>query len=261
MTGDDEATSGYELTAEDHGRVRLLTLSRPEKLNAFTPDGYRALRRRLEEAAADDQVAACVLTGRGRAFSAGVDLSVMERPGGSTELGQAFDPMLEALVTFPKPLLAAVNGVAVGFGATILLHCDLVFVDEQATIRLPFVALGTTAEAASSWLLAQRLGPQRSAWVVLSGEKMSAAQAVACGFALEAAPAGRVVEVALERAGRIAEHAVAALVANKALLRHGWPETVAATWEREKEAMKDLAERVGPISWKGADRPSSPAAG
>lgn len=244
----------YEVRVEDHERVRLLTLSRPAKLNAFTPDGYRRLRERLEEATRDEGVAVCVLTGAGRAFSAGVDLSVMERPGGSTELGETFDPMFEVLATFPKPLVAAVNGVAVGFGATLLLHCDLVFVDEGATIGLPFVALGTTAEAASSWLLPARVGPQRANWIVLSGERLSAAQAVEHGLALAEAPAGRVVEVALERAGQVAAHSTPALVANKALLRNGWAESVRETWVREKAAMVALAKEVGPIGWRGTGK-------
>ena len=121
----------------------------------------------------------------------------MSRPGGSTELGVDFDPLLDCLARFPKPLVAAVNGLAVGFGATLLLHCDLVVVDEAAQIRMPFVALGTCAEAGSSWLLPRRVGLQQASWMVLSGSPFSADDAVAAGFALARAPAGQALDEAL----------------------------------------------------------------
>lgn len=243
------ADEEYRVLADDHDGVRLLTLDRPEKLNAFTPAGYRSLRSRLLDAADDPAVAVCVITGNGRAFSAGVDLDVMGREGGSRELGEYFDPLLETLATFPLPLIAAVNGVAVGFGATLLLHCDLVLVDEAATVRLPFVALGTCAEAASSWLLPTRIGLQRASWVVLSGAKLSAAEAVSNGIALATTPTGAVVDEALAGAGQLAAHSRAVLAANKALLREGWAEQILTTWEREKAAMAAVAEEMGPIGW------------
>jgi len=246
-----ESTPEYAVYAEDRGTVRVLVLDRPQKLNAFTAAGYVALRTRLEAAAADPAVAVCVLTGRGRAFSAGVDLSEMARPGGSAELGEHFDPLLACLAGFPKPLVAAVNGIAVGFGATLLLHCDIVVVDDGAEIRMPFVALGTCAEAASSWLLPRLVGPQQASWTVLSGAPLSAADAVACGLALRRAPAGGALEDAVVLAAALGAHPVAALVANKQLLRAGMAEQVATVWAREKAAMVALAEQLGPLRWPG----------
>jgi enoyl-CoA hydratase/carnithine racemase len=237
------------VTVEDHDHVRVLVLDRPRKLNAFTAEGYRALRAQLDSAAAEPGVAVCVLTGRGRAFSAGVDLTEMSRPGGSTELGVDFDPLLECLARFPKPLVGAVNGLAVGFGATILLHCDLVVVDETAEIRMPFVTLGTCAEAGSSWLLPLRVGPQQASWIVLSGSPLSADDAVASGFALARAPAGRALDEALTLAGRMAAHSVDALMANKGLLREGFADRIIEVWQREKAAMATIAEKLGPIGW------------
>src|SRR5579871_1254062 len=244
---DDDTT--YAVDAEDDGRVRVLTLNRPRKLNAFTPDGYRVLRGRLDDAAADPEVSVCVLTGAGRAFSSGVDLSVVSREGGASELGAEFDPLMERLATFPKPLLAAVNGLAVGFGATILLHCDVVIIDEAAEVRMPFARLGTTAEASSSWLLPLRVGLQEASWLVLCGAGLSAAAAVDAGFALCTAPAGQALAEAMSRAQAIAEHRLPALVVNKALLRHGWADQVMAVWEREKRAAQALAAEIGPIGW------------
>ncbi len=243
------STSEFRVDTEDHGAVRLLTLNRPEKLNAFTSRGYQILTRQLADAAESPDVAVCVLTGSGRAFSAGVDLTEMTAPGGKEALGANFDPLLAALVGFPKPLVAAVNGLAVGFGATILLHCDVVVVDEQAEIRLPFVALGTCAEAASSWLLPRRLGMQLASWMVLSGTSLSAGDALRIGLALAETAAGQVVDEALVLAQQMAAHSVAALVANKALLRHGWAERVDEVWQREKAAMARLSAELGPIGW------------
>ena len=244
-----ESPPGYAVSVEDHDNVRVLILDRPSKLNAFTAEGYRALKSQLDAAAADPLVAVCVVTGRGRAFSAGVDLNEMSRPGGSAELGTDFDPLLECLANFPKPLVAAVNGLAVGFGATILLHCDLVVVDDKAEIRMPFVALGTCAEAGSSWLLPLRVGLQQASWLVLSGSALSAEDAVDSGFALARAPEGQVLAQALTIAGRLAAHSVDALVANKGLLRHGHAERVAEVWQREKAAMAEMAAKLGPIGW------------
>jgi enoyl-CoA hydratase/carnithine racemase len=245
----NDSTSPFDVTEDDHGKVRVLTLNRPEKLNAFTADGYKILTGRLDAAAADPDVAVVIVTGRGRAFSAGVDLSEMARPGGSTDLGAHFDPLLRRLASFPKPLVGAVNGLAVGFGATLLLHCDVVVIDEGALVRLPFVALGTCAEAASSWLLPRRVGMQAAAWMVLSGAALTADEAVHYGFALAKAPAGRAVDEALSMAAQMAAHTVTALVANKRLLRHGWPEAVDEVWEREKASMLAVAEELGPIGW------------
>jgi enoyl-CoA hydratase/carnithine racemase len=244
MTTDDVA---YDVIAANDGNIRVLTLNRPRKLNAFTPDGYRVLRGRLDEAAADPGVSVVVLTGAGRAFSSGVDLSVVSRDGGASELGAEFDPLMERLATFPKPLLAAVNGLAVGFGATILLHCDVVVIDEAAEVRMPFARLGTTAEAGSSWLLPQRVGTQQAAWLVLSGAGLDAASAVELGFALCEAPPGHALAATLERARVIAAHRLPALVANKALLRHGWADQIAGVWAREKTAARALGEELGPI--------------
>ncbi len=227
-------TVPFKVGARDEGPVRLLTLERPEKLNAFTAEGYVALTEQLAAASGDEGVAVCVLTGAGRAFSAGVDLSAMGRPGGAAELGRAFDPMLVALAEFEKPLLAAVNGLAVGFGATLLLHCDLVVIDAEAGVRLPFAALGTAAEAASSWLLERRVGPQRAMWMVLSAEAFGADEAVANGFALAKAAPGRAVEDTLVRARALASHGAPALVANKRLLRRGWAERIVEAWAIEK---------------------------
>ena len=139
----------------DDGTVRTLTLNRPARLNAFTAASYQSLATLLVEADGDEKVHAVVLRGAGRAFSSGVDLDALRaHPDAPTELGQRFDELLDVLMTLRIPLLAAVTGPAVGFGATILLHCDLVLVADDARLRFPFTSLHTAPEAGSSMLLA-----------------------------------------------------------------------------------------------------------
>lgn len=239
----------FTIRAEDQGRVRTLLLDRPDKLNAFTANGYDALSDQLDAAAEDPGVAVCVITGRGRAFSAGVDLHAVSSPERAAELGVHFNRMIRGLATFPKPLIAAVNGLAVGLGATLLLHCDLVVIDENARVRMPFVALGTCAEASSSWLLPKRVGPQQAMWMVLSGRFFSADEVVANGFALAKAATGEAHTEAMKMAEELAAHEIAALVANKALLREGWADQITEVWDREQVAMKAIALELGPIGW------------
>jgi len=246
-----DGDSVFAIRTEDAGRVRTLVFDRPDKLNAFTAKGYTVLEEHLRAAADDPDIAVVIMTGNGRAFSAGVDLHAVATPEGSAELGVRFNPMIAQLATFPKPLIAAVNGLAVGLGATILLHCDLVVIDEEAKVKMPFVALGTCAEASSSWLLPKRVGPQQAMWMVLSGRAFSADEVVANGFALAKAPAGQAHAEAMKMAAQLAEHHIAALVANKALLRQGWAEQIIEVWDREQVAMKAIAEELGPIGWSG----------
>src|SRR5512145_3130605 len=146
----------------DDGFVRLLTLNRPAQKNAFNTVQWRELREALAEAKAAADVRVVVLTGAGGAFSAGQDLSEMaaaatsatpSTTGAPEAGGHPFGLFLDELVAFDKPLVAAVNGVAVGIGLTILLHCDFVFVAEGARLRAPFVTLGVVPEAAASYLL------------------------------------------------------------------------------------------------------------
>jgi enoyl-CoA hydratase/carnithine racemase len=118
---------------------------------------------------------------------------------------------------------------------------------------MPFVALGTCAEASSSWLLPKRVGPQQAMWMVLSGRAFTADEVVANGFALAKAPAGGAHAAAMQLARELAEHQIAALVANKALLREGWAQQIVDVWDRETAAMKAIALELGPIGWSASE--------
>jgi enoyl-CoA hydratase/carnithine racemase len=198
---------------DDRDGVRLLTFDRPEVLNAFDGALYHAAADALAAARADDSVKVVVLTGSGRAFSAGQDLKEMARLaegaaagtlGGEAEGATGFPALLDVVQEFDKPLVAAVNGLAIGIGFTILAHCDLVLVAEDARLRAPFAPLGVAPEAASSYLFPLRMGWQRAAYVLLSGEWVSGAQAVECGMALRTCPPDDLLAEALDLAATIA---------------------------------------------------------
>ncbi|WP_341231443.1 enoyl-CoA hydratase/isomerase family protein, partial [Nocardioides salarius] len=156
------------LQIHDEQRVRTLTLDRPDALNAFDEELYDATADALLAAADDPGVAVVLLTGAGRAFSAGTDLLEMHRM--STDPGfqrgrHGFPGLLDALVAFPKPLVVAVNGVGLGIGATVLGFADLAFMSSTARLKCPFTSLGVAPEAASSYLFPRLVGHQAAAWM------------------------------------------------------------------------------------------------
>lgn len=212
------------------GAVRRLTLARPDKKNALTGAMYTALAEALASAASDEAVRAVVLHGEGGAFTAGNDLGdfLMDPPTGEDSPVFAF---LRAVSTFPKPLVAAVEGAAVGIGTTVLLHCDLVYAAPSARFRLPFADLGLTPEAASSLLLPLAVGPRRaSAWLLL-GEPFGADEALAAGLVNEVVddPLAR----ALDRGEALAAKPPEAVQATKALLKRATAAAVAETLRHE----------------------------
>lgn len=238
------------LQIHDDGGVRLVTFDRPAKLNAMTTALYRAVAEALAEAAASDAIGAAVLTGAGRGFCAGVDLGeLMSGASGDAgeERGRAFGAFMESITTFPKALLAAVNGVGVGIGMTMLPYCDVVVIAESARLRAPFVSLGVAPEAASSVSFAAQMGWQRAARVLLTGEWVGATDAVALGLATELAPDGAVVERAIAIARSIVTAGpLASIVATKELLIEGRRELVAAARAREDAAFASLFQRGVP---------------
>jgi enoyl-CoA hydratase/carnithine racemase len=224
----------------DSGAVRLLTLDRPEVLNAFDTALYRSLATALDDARADDSVHVVVITGVGRAFSAGQDLKEMAKLASGEVTDSGFPALLEAVQTFDKPLLAAVNGLAIGIGFTILPHCDLVLVAESARFRTPFAEMGVPPEAASSYLFPARMGWQRAAYVLFTSTWLDAAQAVEYGIAFAAYPDDELLGSSLELAGSIAAAPLIALRAIKqAMLAAEGPAIVAAR-AREDAAFAEL---------------------
>lgn len=225
------------LRITDTDRVRLLTLDRPEKKNAFDTGLYRATGEALDAAGADPEVAVVVLTGEGDAFSAGQDLGEMAALASDTDraegAGHGFPTFMDALTAFPKPLVAAVNGVGVGIGFTVFGHCDLVLVDEEARFRAPFTALGVAPEAASSYLFPLLMGWQEAAYTLFTSEWVTAERAVETGLAWRSCPSGTVLDEAMAVAGRIAEMPIDSLVATKRVMTAARRDAVAAARARE----------------------------
>ncbi len=227
--------------------VCWVTFDRPDRLNAFTATDYEQFHAALVAAAADPDVRVVVLSGSGRAFSAGADRSLLDGSASPAELDKAgteFAELLETLVAFEKPILAAVNGLAVGIGCTMLLHCDLVIVAESARLRFPFTALGIVPEAGSSALLPARARWGDAAWAMLSSEWLDAQAALAMGLAWRVVTDAELPAEAEAAAATIAALDPAAVVATKRLLIAGRADVVRAAMDRELAAMAGLMDRT-----------------
>jgi enoyl-CoA hydratase/carnithine racemase len=193
----------------------------------------------LEEAGGDDTVHAVVLTGRGSAFSAGQDLREMAEIAGGrapADTGEGFPRLLDSLHGCPTPLFAAVNGVGVGLGFTMLAHCDIVLIDEGARLRVPFAELGVPPEAGSSYLFPARMGWQQAARVLLCSEWVNAQEAVDSGIALGVCPSGTVVDQSMALAKRVAAYPPEAVREIKALMSAAQDDAVGNARSRENEA-------------------------
>ena len=233
---------------ENRGRVRVLAFDRPEKLNAFDAALFAACGDALDEAASDDSIGALVLTGRGRAFSAGADvaeLAASAGTGANREFVSAANRFQEILDKYPKPLLAAVNGLAVGIGTTLLTYVDLVFAGESARFRTPFASLGVVPEAASSWRLPQMVGWQNAAWMLLSADWVDAQRAVELGLAFRRVRDDQLLDHALEVAGKIAAHPLASLQAIRRTLVRWRLDPSAAARSYENEEFRALLDQGG----------------
>lgn len=206
------------LTRSLDGGVLTLTMNRPEARNALDADTYRALTQAVAAAGGDAAVGAVIVTGAGGHFTAGNDLKDFQKP-----LPAAGDApgiaLLRALAGFGKPLLAAVEGVAVGIGSTMLLHCDFAWAGEGARFRMPFVPLGLVPEGASTLLLPRLAGWKRAADLLLLGREFTAAEALQAGLLTGVTATGGALVRAREAAAQIQALPPEALRATKALLR------------------------------------------
>ena len=220
---------------EDRGAVRILTLHRPEKKNAFNDAMYRAMGAALSAAQTDTRVRAIVITGAGDAFCAGQDFSEMSAAAGAEH---AFPVFLQALVDCDKPIITAVNGAGVGLGLTMLLHTDVNYIAVGARLRAPFVTLGVVPEAGSSYLLPIVVGPQRAAEILFTARWIDAAETVALGLTLAAVERDALLPTALATATAIAANPPEAVRHTKRLLRVARREAIAAARAHEDEAFQ-----------------------
>lgn len=239
----DGVSPGEILAIRDADRVRTLTLARPDALNAFNEALYDAVTVALHDAAADPSVAVVVLTGAGRAFSAGTDLLEMgERvanpdfvPGEHGFLG-----LIDALAAFDKPLILAINGLGLGIGMTIIGYADLVFMADDARLKCPFTSLGVAPEAASSYLIPRLVGRQNAAWALLSSEWISAREAHEMGLVWRLCSPGELQETAHSHATRLARLPISSLRAVKRTMTEPLARQIAEARERENQCFADL---------------------
>ena len=222
--------------------IRVLTLNRPDSLNAFNQAIWEGLSDALTDACDDNSVKVIVITGAGRAFSAGADLSQKDqqpskRPGGSVGVRQFVDQMIE----FPKPIIDAVNGLGVEIGATICCLADISYMAESARLRCPFSTLGITAEGASTYTFGHIMGRQAASWFLLGAEWMSAAECKDAGLVLELFPDDEFMDSVMQRAATLAKMPLASLLETKVLMMAPHREGMHAANTRETEALARLS--------------------
>ena len=206
------------IVVEKHDRVVLLRINRPDKKNALMDAMYRALAERIAAADADDSIRALVLTGSGDSFTAGNDMVDFLNQKGEFETTGAC-AFMRTLFDFRKPALAAVNGMAIGVGTTLLLHCDFAYAAASATFRMPFVSIGIAPEFCSTYLLPLMLGQRRAAELLYTGERFDARKAHELGLVNAVVPDARLIEHTLAQAHKLAAQPPAALRTCKRLLR------------------------------------------
>ena len=219
-------------------RILSIRLDRPEKKNALTRDMYLGMIEALEQAEGDSAVRVVLITGTQDCFTAGNDLMdfANAKPG---ETSPAI-VYLQTLAAAQKPVIAAVAGVAVGIGTTMLLHCDLVYASPDARFQLPFVNLGLCPEAGSSVMLPELMGHRRAAELLLFGEPFSSEKALELGIINAVHPAGQLLEEATAKARQLAEKPPSALRTTKALLKCSAAGAVADAMARETEKFAAL---------------------
>jgi enoyl-CoA hydratase/carnithine racemase len=197
--------------------VLVVTLNRPEKKNAINTQMWLDLRETFQTAAEDDGVVCVLLCGAGDNFCSGVDLASFGDVGEGEE--HPFESAARAVVEFDKPLVAAVQGVAIGGGATVLFHADIVYVGQSFRMRLPFASLGLVPEWGSSYMLQANIGAQRAAEFFYTAEWIDADKALNSGIAADVLPDTELFEHALARAKEIAQWPVNSLREIKRSLR------------------------------------------
>jgi len=217
--------------------VMKVVMNRPDKKNALTEAMYAAMGDAIEAAHAERDIRVLYFTGADGAFTAGNDLGDFAaqgaEPAGASQEERPVSRFLRLISTAEKPIVAGVNGLAVGVGVTMLLHCDLVYAGSNATFQMPFVNLGLVPEAASTYLLPKVAGLQKASDLFLTGRKIEAAEAESMGLVAQVFPGDMLQEEAYSRARTLASKAPTAVRLTKELLRGSDEGTVKAQMARE----------------------------
>ncbi len=228
--------------SERNGAVLRITINRPEKKNALTGEMYSALASALEESESDARVRVLLLHGNGESFTAGNDLEdFLNKPW----KGQAMPPavrFIRAVAAAKKPVVAAVQGLAVGVGTTILLHCDLVYAATDARFMMPFINLGIVPEAASTVLLPIFIGHQRAAEMFMLGAPLTAQRAYEMGLVNAVVAPEALLPTATAAAQQLAERPATALRACKRLMKRAFQAEVERALDEEVQIISERLE-------------------
>jgi 2-(1,2-epoxy-1,2-dihydrophenyl)acetyl-CoA isomerase len=232
---------------EERGNVGLVTLNRPQALNSFTRQMHHELWAILDKAEANKNIRALVITGAGRGFCAGADLAefdfadgpnLVERADPGPIIDQAFNPTTRRLQNLRMPTVAAVNGVAAGAGASLVMTCDVAIAAPTASFIQAFSKIGLIPDAGSSWFLVERLGLARATALAMTGDKLMAPQAKEWGLIWDVADDS--VAAALQFAERLAVMPTKALVSTRALLRDAGQRSLSQQLDAERDAQSAL---------------------
>ena len=233
------------LIYQTHHSVAFITMNRPAVRNALNMPLNRDLLLAFQAAAADDQIRAIVLTGAGDGFCAGADLSIFGQMPTPEDLYNVivttYDPLMSLITTMPKPVIAAVNGVAAGAGMSLALSCDLQIMAHDASLMMAFSNIGFVPDAGATWFLMRRLGYGRAYQLAIEGNRLPADQCLEWGLANKIAPASQLVDEALAWAHKLAQRPTLALGLTKHALTFAAQNTLSAAIEFEaRQQMKTL---------------------
>jgi 2-(1,2-epoxy-1,2-dihydrophenyl)acetyl-CoA isomerase len=247
-----EPTVLYEERGAGNTLIALITLNRPAALNSFTKQMHRELWAAFDKIEANPHIRAAVITGAGRGFCAGADLSEFDFSEGTDAQGRSmqdranprgvindyFNPSAQRLQALRVPTIAAVNGVAAGAGASYALSCDITIAAPAASFIQAFSKIGLVPDSGGSWILPQRLGMARAMALCMTGDKLSAAQAKEWGLIWDVADDA--VQAALAMAERLAVMPTKALVTTRHLLRAAHTRSLDEQLDGERDAQSDL---------------------
>lgn len=225
------------LLQEKKGGILLLTLNRPNKKNALNIALWEGLYQAFADASKDDEVSVVVITGAGGNFSSGVDLNDFS----DSDADHPFDKCARAIANFDKPLVGAANGIAIGGGATLLYHTDVLYVGESLRMRLPFVNLGLVPEFASSYVLQAAIGSRKAAELFYTAEWIDAARAEQCGMVNGVFSDAELLDKALAKAAEIAQWPVNSLRETKKTLKLAHQAGIDAAFAAEAKGMEKQA--------------------
>jgi 2-(1,2-epoxy-1,2-dihydrophenyl)acetyl-CoA isomerase len=243
---EEHSMQDQTILIEQHPGYRVITLHRPQRLNAFSEPMHQELRHAIDEAEGDAGCRALLLTGYGRAFCAGQDLNErLAKDGKTMVLGSALDtyynPLIRKLRALPFPIVAAVNGIAAGAGANVALACDIVLAARSASFAQAFIRIGLMPDCGGTWFLPRLVGPARARALALTGEPLPAEKAEAWGLIWKAVDDGMLLEEAHKLCRHFAAAPAVALALTKRALDESWSNDLDAQLDLERESQREAA--------------------